>query len=48
VGYGPSVAAGISLGLGFKYLENYFADYAYVPFGFLGSTHRLALTLKFK
>jgi hypothetical protein len=48
VGYGPSVAGGLSLGLGFKYLENYFADYAFVPFGFLGSTHRLALTFKFK
>lgn len=46
-GFGPSVAAGINLGLGLKLYKNYLLDYAYAPYGFLGTTHRIALTLKF-
>lgn len=47
-GYGPAVAAGINLGLGLRLYKNYQADYAYAPYGFLGTTHRISLTLKFK
>jgi hypothetical protein len=46
-GFGPAVAAGINLGLGLKLYKNYTADYAYAPYGFLGTTHRFSLTLKF-
>lgn len=46
-GFGPSVASGLNLGLGLKLYKNYLADYAYAPYGFLGTTHRFSLTLKF-
>ena len=48
VGYGPSVAAGLSLGLGFKLYQHYLLDFAYVPFGFLGNTYRFSFTYKFE
>lgn len=46
-GYGPAVASGLGLGLGIKLYKNYLADYAYQPYGFLGTTHRISLTFKF-
>jgi hypothetical protein len=46
-GYGPAVASGLNLGLGLKLYKNYLADYAYAPYGFLGTSHRFSLTLKF-
>ena len=46
-GFGPGVAAGLSLGVGFKAYKHYKFDYAYTPFGFLGTAHRLALTFSF-
>lgn len=46
-GFGPAVASGLNLGLGLKLYKNYLADYAYAPYGFLGTTHRFSLTLKF-
>jgi hypothetical protein len=46
-GFGPSIASGLNLGLGFQAAKNYSADYAYAPYGFLGTTHRFSLTLKF-
>ena len=46
-GYGPSVASGLALGLGLKLYKNYGADYAYTPYGFLGSTHRISLGARF-
>jgi len=45
-GYGPSAAAGLTLGMGLKY-GKYGFDYAYAPQGFLGDTHRFALNFKF-
>lgn len=38
--------SGLSVGLGFKW-QNYQADYAFVPYGDLGFTHRVSLLLKF-
>jgi hypothetical protein len=35
-----------SYGIGFK-IKNYYINYAFVPYGILGDTHRLALLLKF-
>jgi hypothetical protein len=46
-GYGPAVASGLNMGLGIKALKSYTFDYAYVPYGFLGTTHRFSLTMKF-
>jgi hypothetical protein len=46
-GFGPAVASGLNLGLGLKLYKNYSADYAYAPYGFLGTTHRISLTFKF-
>lgn len=46
-GYGPAVAAGLSMGMGLKLYKLYFADYAYSPYGFLGTAHRISLTIKF-
>jgi len=46
-GYGPAVASGLGLGLGLKLYKNYSADYAYQPYGFLGTTHRISLSFKF-
>lgn len=46
-GFGPAVASGLNLGMGLKLYKNYLADYAYAPYGFLGTTHRFSLTLKF-
>jgi hypothetical protein len=47
-GYGPAIASGLNLGLGLRALKNYTADYAYAPYGFLGTTHRFSLSLKFE
>lgn len=38
--------SGVTAGIGVKYLD-YCFDYAYVPYGDLGSTQRLSLTVKF-
>jgi hypothetical protein len=46
-GYGPAVASGLSLGMGLKALKSYTIDYAYQPYGFLGTSHRFSLTYKF-
>jgi hypothetical protein len=45
-GFGPAVAAGLTLGGGFQY-GNYSLDYAYTNYGFLGTPHRFAITAKF-
>lgn len=47
-GFGPAVASGLAMGLGFKVYKNYSADYAYSNYGFLGTPHRIALTAKFQ
>lgn len=46
-GYGPGVAAGLSMGFGLNLFKHYLIDYAYVPYGFLGSTHRFSFIYKF-
>jgi hypothetical protein len=46
-GYGPAVASGLNMGLGLKLYKNYLIDYAYAPYGFLGTSHRFSLMLKF-
>jgi hypothetical protein len=46
-GYGPSVAAGLKLGLGLKLYKNYMADYSYTVFGFLGTSNQISLSMKF-
>ena len=38
--------AGITAGVGFTFRE-YFIDYAFVPYGQLGDTHRISLSIKF-
>ena len=38
--------AGLSAGLGFKW-QDYNLDYAFVPYGDLGSTHRISISAKF-
>ena len=47
-GYGPAVASGLNMGVGLKLYKLYFIDYAYAPYGFLGTTHHFSLTVKFK
>ncbi len=47
-GFGPAVASGLAMGVGFKVAKNYSADYAYSNYGFLGTPHRIALTMKFQ
>jgi hypothetical protein len=47
-GFGPAVAAGLSLGMGFLFMESYSLDYAYTPHGFLGTGHRFSLSARFK
>lgn len=42
-GYGNNSLSGVSAGIGVKY-SDFRVDYAFVPYGFLGATHRLALT----
>jgi outer membrane protein OmpA-like peptidoglycan-associated protein len=42
-GYGSNGLSGLSAGLGLRYHELRL-DYAFVPYGFLGATHRIALT----
>ncbi len=42
-GFGSSALSGLSAGLGLRY-EDFRVDYAFVPYGFLGSTHRIGLT----
>lgn len=42
-GFGTESLAGVSAGLGLNY-HDLRLDYAFVPYGFLGSTHRVALT----
>ncbi|OIO03316.1 hypothetical protein COY52_10925 [Candidatus Desantisbacteria bacterium CG_4_10_14_0_8_um_filter_48_22] len=46
VGYKGSEPAGITFGGGAQFL-NYLVDYAFVPFGDLGTTHRISITAKF-
>jgi len=38
--------SGITTGIGFKF-ENYTLDYAFVPYGELGNTHRISFSMKF-
>jgi len=38
--------SGITAGIGFKY-QNYIIDYVFVPYGQLGSTHRISFSMKF-
>lgn len=45
-GYGNNTLSGVSAGVGLRY-AHFCLDYAFVPYGFLGSTHRLALTYAF-
>jgi outer membrane protein OmpA-like peptidoglycan-associated protein len=45
-GFGTNAVSGISAGMG-VYYENFRLDYAFVPYGFLGSAHRIALTYSF-
>jgi len=40
------ILSGLSVGMGFKW-KNYQVDYAFVPYGDLGSTHRVSLLAKF-
>jgi len=42
-GFGSNALSGVSAGLGVRYLD-FRLDYAFVPYGFLGSTHRIAIT----
>ena len=42
-GEGTGVLSGVSAGVGVRY-QDLRLDYAFVPYGFLGSTHRIALT----
>lgn len=42
-GFGTNAAAGLSAGVGVR-LADLRLDYAFVPYGLLGSTHRVALT----
>jgi hypothetical protein len=46
-GFGPAVAAGLSMGVGFVFYKNYSLDYAYENYGFLGAPQRFAITAKF-
>jgi hypothetical protein len=46
-GYGPSVAAGLKMGLGLKLYKNYSADYSYAVYGFLGTSNNISLSMKF-
>jgi len=41
--YGTDTLAGVTAGIGIFYQE-FRLDYAFVPYGFLGGTHRIALT----
>jgi hypothetical protein len=45
VGYNS--ISGMTLGAGIKLFENINVDYAYVPFGELGNTHRISLNISF-
>jgi len=41
-----SAPVGLSAGLGLEFGQTYFLDYAYVPYGDLGETHRIAFVMK--
>jgi hypothetical protein len=43
-GYGPAAASGLNFGFGLKLFKHYDADYAYTPYGFLGSSQRISLS----
>lgn len=45
-GFGSNAVAGLSAGMGITYLS-FRLDYAFVPYGFLGSTHRISMTFAF-
>lgn len=45
-GFGSNAVAGLSAGMGITYL-NLRLDYAFVPYGFLGTTHRISMTYAF-
>jgi outer membrane protein OmpA-like peptidoglycan-associated protein len=42
-GYGTNALAGVSAGVGINY-QAFRLDYAFVPYGFLGNTHRVSLS----
>jgi len=44
--YDIDILSGLSAGMGFKW-QNYQTDYAFVPYGDLGFTHRVSLLVKF-
>ncbi len=46
IDFGTNAAAGLSAGIGILY-NNLKVDYAFVPYGFLGSTHRISLSYVF-
>jgi outer membrane protein OmpA-like peptidoglycan-associated protein len=45
--YGSQAVAGVTAGLGLRYAALRI-DYAFVPYGFFGSTHRVSLTYQFQ
>jgi hypothetical protein len=46
-GFGPAVAAGLTMGLGINLYDKYTFDYAYANYGFLGTPHRMSVSVKF-
>jgi hypothetical protein len=46
-GFGPSAASGLNLGIGIKLFKNYSADYSYSPYGFLGTSQDISVSMKF-
>jgi hypothetical protein len=46
--FGPAIASGLAMGIGFKFYKNYSADYSYSNYGFLGTPSRISLTAKFQ
>ena len=46
-GYGPAVASGLNMGLGLKLYKRFMADYSYSPYGFLGTSHHISLSMIF-
>lgn len=46
--FGPAVASGLAMGIGFKFYKNYSVDYSYSNYGFLGTPSRISLAAKFQ
>ncbi|MEW6517069.1 MAG: PorV/PorQ family protein [candidate division FCPU426 bacterium] len=44
--FGSQAAAGVTAGLGLRYAP-FRLDYAFVPYGFFGTTHRISMTYQF-